>query len=216
VVRHPGVLACTHAAAVAVLLATSVAWADLEPGCPEHYYLGNDPSDSEAPDWSDNAQGVANDGTHWYFTHKVGLLKYEADWQERSAQADAGRIGSVGIPTVLSDAEINHFGDPDHHGGYVFVPFEGEGSLSAVIAAFRASDLAFVDWVDVTAYQSRAGWVAIDPVDGLLYTSTDRFVAGTPILRYALDLARIENGVPGASSHAVQVDGLENHVAVEG
>jgi hypothetical protein len=28
-------------------------------GCPSHFYLGNNPSNSEAPDWSDQAQGLA-------------------------------------------------------------------------------------------------------------------------------------------------------------
>ena len=66
-----------------------------------------------------------------------------------------------------------------------------------MIAAFRAKDLWFVDWVDVSSSQSRAGWVAIDPVEEILYTSTDTIIAGTQVLRYELDLERVENGVQG-------------------
>src|SRR5262249_5323045 len=121
--------------------------------------------------------------------------------------------GQVGIPPALEDIGIDHLGDPDYYAGYVFVPLEGvqyvyvppEGVLAgwwkririAGIAAFRASDLAFVDWVNVSAFQPKAGWVAIDPVEHMLYTSDDHIVAGTPLLRYAVDVSKIENGIPG-------------------
>jgi hypothetical protein len=169
-------------------------------GCPDHYYLGNNPSDSEAPDWSNNAQGVANDGRHWYFTHKGGLLKYEANWTPVPAGVDAGRILSVGIPDVLAERGINHYGDPDHYGGYIFVPFESDGDdddeLVAAIAVFRASNLELVDWQDLEPELRRTGWLAIDPVDRTLYTSTDVLVAGTPLMRYSLRLANIGTDTP--------------------
>ena len=72
-----------------------------------------------------------------------------------------------------------------------------ESNHRTVIGAFRAADLAFVDWVDVSALQSRAGWVAIDPVEQMLYTSHDRIVAGTPLKRYAVDVSKLDNGLPG-------------------
>jgi hypothetical protein len=164
-------------------------------GCPDHYYLGNNPSDSDAPDWSDNAQGIANDGRHWYFTHKGGLLKYQANWEPLSAAVDAGHVMSVGIPAELADKGINHYGDPDHYEGYIFVPFESDGGeddeLVAVIAVFRASDLQLVDWVNLEPNLRRTGWLAIDPVESTLYTSTDVLVAGTPLMRYSLNLPNL-------------------------
>lgn len=110
---------------------------------------------------------------------------------------DIGKIDSVGFPSELSTKSINHFGDPDHYRGYIFMPFEGPETVKSVIAVFRASDLAFVDWIDVTPHQVKAGWVAIDPVARTLYTSVDRLVAGTPLLRYQIDVAKIENGIQG-------------------
>src|SRR5688572_24760021 len=162
---------------------------------PLHIYLGNNPHGTDLPDWSENAQGLANDGHHWFFTNKTALFKYDADWVPVDGD-DVGKLRSVTFPPELAEVgiHVDHFGDPDHYGGYVFVPFEGQDTL---IAAYRADDLAFVDWVDISAFQTRTGWVAIDPVEQILYTSTDRIVAGTPILRYALDVTKIENDVQG-------------------
>ena len=53
-----------------------------------------------------------------------------------------------------------------HYRGYVLVPFEGDSTT--IIAAFSASDLTLVDWVDVHSFQTRAGWVAVDPVEQVL------------------------------------------------
>jgi hypothetical protein len=162
--------------------------------CPTHIYLGNDPHGTDLPDWSENAQGLANDGHHWFFTQRTRLFKYDANWVPIDG-FDGGRLADTGFPPELAAIGIDHFGDPDYHAGYVFVPFEGPSHT--VIAAFRAFDLAFVDWVDVHARQTRAGWVAIDPVEEVLYTSHDRIVAGTPLLRYAIEIDKIDNGVIG-------------------
>ena len=169
--------------------------------CPTHVYLGNTPGGTDLPDWSENAQGIANDGQHWFFTHKTGLLKYHKTWGPSDGD-DLGKLGSVSFPPELeaigisADGDDNgHFGDPDYYNGYIFVPFES--NHKTVIGAFRAADLAFMDWVEVSAFQSRAGWVAIDPVEQMLYTSHDRIVAGTPLQRYAVDVSKLDNGQPG-------------------
>jgi hypothetical protein len=173
--------------------------AALTAGCPTHFYLGNNP-DTDLPDWSEQAQGVANDGKHWFFTSmEGGLFKYDANWRPIDGD-DIGKLGHVGFPPELDAMGIDHFGDPDYYAGYVFVPFEHNDDDSqkqkALIGVFRASDLAFVDWMDMLAFQTKAGWVAIDPVEGILYTSHDRLVAGTPLLRYQVDLSKIENDIP--------------------
>ena len=214
-VRSPS---CARSSATAILGSTllwcSSAWSAITPGCPDHTYLGNNPSNTELPDWSDNAQGVANDGEHWFFSRVNRLFKYSANWTPIDGD-DIGKLAEAGFPAELSTKGINHFGDPDHYRGYIFMPFEGGDSVKAVIAVFRASDLAFVDWVDVTPYQVKAGWLAIDPVSSTLYTSIDHLVAGTPLLRYQVDVTKIENGSQGdfltpTTPAAVQdVDGNE-------
>lgn len=165
--------------------------------CPAHVYRGNAPSKSESPDWSESAQGIANDGEHWFFTNRRRLMKYERNWSGVHAGPDDGKLASVGIPRELRRRGINHFGDPDYHGGYVFVPFEGPRSLRAVIAAFRASDLSLVDWVDITRYQHKTGWVAVDVPAQQVYTSLSSLSADHQFHRYDLHLSKIDNGVEG-------------------
>jgi len=204
------------AAAVAMLLITVPlpTWAALNDSCPTYTYLGNSPNDSDAPDWSEQAQGVANDGEHWFFTHQNKLFKYDAEWKAKGWGDDNGKIKSVGIPGGLEDLGINHFGDLDHYGGYLFVPFEGQdieiikdalGSVVeihitpiSIIAVFRATDLVFVDSMDVTAHQTKLGWLAIDPVTLSLYSSGNTLSKDLNLLRYHdLDITKVENGIIG-------------------
>jgi hypothetical protein len=172
--------------------------AELASDCPipSHVYLGNNPDGTDWPDWSENAQGIANDGKLWFFTSKSGgLFMYATNWEPIDGD-DIGKFRNVGFPLQLKSIGIDHFGDPDYYAGYVFVPFEG--NHRAVIAAFRASNLGFVDWVDVSAFQPKAGWVAIDPVERILYTSDDHINADAPLLlRYEVDVSKLENGIPG-------------------
>ncbi len=204
------------------LLWASTAWSAITPGCPDHIYLGNDPSNTELPDWSNNAQGVANDGEHWFYTRVNRMFKYQTNWTPVDGP-DSGLMQSVGFPPFLDAAGINHFGDIDHYRGYIFVPFEGEDAIKTVVAVYRASDLALVDWMNMTQYQSKFGWLAIDPVSGILHSSTDHLVAGTPLTRYQIDPKKLENGVAGdflteLDAVAVQdadgtpVDGIYNYM----
>ena len=192
----------TVSAATTVTVLPLTAPPEIPANCPTHVYLGNTPGGTDFPDWSEDAQGIANDGQHWFFTHKTGLLKYHKNWWPIGGDDDLGKLGSVSFPPELvaigisaDDDDNGHFGDPDYYAGYVFVPLES--NQRTVIGVFRAADLAFVDWVDVSASQSRAGWVAIDPVEQMLYTSHYRIVAGTPLKRYAVDVSKLDNGLPG-------------------
>lgn len=168
--------------------------------CPGYVYLGNDPGGNDDADWSDNAQGIASDGEYWYFTNEGALYKYEANWHEVDG-FDPGRVASRSIPTAMVDLGMDHYGDLDHYEGYLFVPFEDNkddpSPPLAIIAVFRASDLAFLDWIDVTDHQRKAGWAAIQPVERVLYSSTNALKAENPLVRYALDLSAVENGIPG-------------------
>ena len=200
-------LARSLAGLVALLGTSGPAWSQLVDGCPEHTYLGNRPSDRDETDWSEQAQGIANDGEHWFFTRDTRLFKYEANWEDVDGD-DVGKLlgGGVGFPEALAEGTfsdgIDHFGDPDHYAGYVFVPFENNHPACpvvcphdppfAIIGVYTADDLTFVDWIDITQYQEKAGWVAIDPVKQQLYTSVSTLEPGlTPLLRYDLDVSKI-------------------------
>ena len=91
---------------------------EIPANCPTHVYLGNTPGGTDFPDWSENAQGIANDGQHWFFTHKTGLLKYHKNWWPIGGD-DLGKLGSVSFPPELEaigisddDDDNGHFGNP--------------------------------------------------------------------------------------------------------
>jgi hypothetical protein len=180
--------------------------AELTPDCPTHFWFGNSPSHSDAPDWSEDAQGVAHseDG-HWFFTANDGdddphrLLEYDSDWKAIDGERDEGRgSGILGIPPVLAALGYNHYGDLDQYHGYLFIPFTAPGR--AAIAAIRASDLHFVDFVELQdCCQPTVGWVAVNPAERMagvaptkvaLYTSLSHI---TEFIRYTLDIDKLED-----------------------
>jgi len=204
-----------------ILVLASGASAQLSDACPSYTYWGNLPGNTDNPDWSESAQGVANDGEYWFFTQKVNMYKYERNWRSVGGP-DEGRLIGVGIPDVLSGPGtpegsrkcIDHYGDLDQYRGYLFVPFEGGSCVlndvvvckpgclvptepNAIIAVFRTSDLTLVDWVDISDVQVKTGWAAVNPVDGLLYTSGNELTATDPIYRYAIDFEALEDGEQG-------------------
>jgi len=195
---------------------------DLPSTCPVYVFHGNNPGASEAADWSEQAQGVAHDKDHWFFTHPFRLFKYGAAWRPVDDAEDELLVASVGIPGVMNDEVVglpdwnhevyDHFGDPDHHRGYVLVPVEtGPDSFPfaetyvrrSALAVFRASDLSLVDYAEMTSHgQTRAGWIAVDPVasaiDGsgntiILYASNSTVEADRPLFRYRLNVALLED-----------------------
>lgn len=116
-------------------------------------------------------QGVATSSSQWYFARNedpqlvriplTSSLTTHGTW-------DAAAV--VGMPTVLANQGYDHFGDPDEHGGFVYVPVERhDKTLPGVIAQFDPS-LVFRGYA--TLVHNDAPWVAIDPTTGLLYSSS--------------------------------------------
>ena len=137
-------------------------------------YLGTYPKHRNNG-WSNALQGVANDKDNWFFTQTGVLWKFPIshdlkDKIGKTVKAGLG-IGRVRIPASLS--AYDHFGDLDQHSGLLYVPLEGGGNPR--IAVFRSSDLAFLDSQVLLRPggkpMTQSGWCAINPTDGLLYTS---------------------------------------------
>jgi hypothetical protein len=172
-----------------------------DPVCPPVDFLRDYPKDEELP-WSENVQGVAHDDGHWFFSQQGSLLKLPTNFPlhqdpdfEDSPNGELRRELDDDAYEDLSDAGINHFGDIDQLGGFVFAPLEKPADpffpelspARAFIAAFDASDLQLVSFVEVTAFQGpKAGWLAIDPWTGYLYTSPSH--VSSEIYRYKLDI----------------------------
>ena len=161
---------------------------------PPYLYLGDYPQDRENG-WSDKLQGVAHDHRHWFFTQKGRLWRFpdSLDLRESIERPDPARgILRVGIPRELSAKGYDHFGDLDHHRGLLLVPLEG--ARPPVIAVFRAHDLGFVGPIALPR-QRNAGWNAVDPGSGWVYSSESEVGAGKgAVLAYALPWDQVLTG----------------------
>ena len=202
------------AATAAMLVFTAPAQA-----CAIPDFLGDFPKDEEL-NWSENVQGVAHDDGHWFFTNQDSLIKLPADFDLSDdpdfahPTADLRRRKLQDNPfdpfdddnyDKLDELGIDHFGDIDYYGGFIWAPLEKpaiiqpDGTVSpakSFIAVFDPSTLDLVDWVEITAHQGpKAGWLAIDPWKGYLYTSPSHVSSqknedeGTDqVYRYRIDL----------------------------
>ena len=179
-----------------------------------HNYLGNFPYDAQT-DWSEELQGVTHDESHWFFTQKNRLLKFQATTDLRSNRNKA--LNHVGIPRELTSLGYDHFGDLDYievdGQGYLFIPVEGFAEatvpplggtppprerIQPVVAVFRSQDLQYVGCADLTKQtvegkNPNAGWCAFHPIDKQLYTSSNRIDENNPVFRYEVDFGALSN-----------------------
>jgi hypothetical protein len=134
-------------------------------------YLGDYPEDSN-PGWTNNIQGVAHDDSNWFFTQDVRLwripLSHDLEEAIIPIFIDDNQFLNAPIPSSLEEAGGDHMGDPDHHEGLLYVPLEGTSPPRILI--FQGSNLNFIDSAPLTA-QNDAPWCAINPLNGLLYSS---------------------------------------------
>ncbi len=175
----------------AALVPAQAGVAAAQAACPSVDFTRDYPRDEELP-WSENGQGVAHDATHWFFAQQGALISLPTNFplhadpnfasspngelRRRLTDPAYGALGSLGI---------NHFGDIDVYGEFVFAPLERSGG--SYIAAFSTTTLELVSFVEITGIQgAKAGWLAIDAWTGLLYTSGQH--VADYIFRYQVDL----------------------------
>ena len=159
----------------------------------QHTYLGNMP-DERQDDWTEECQGATHDRDHWFITQKNAVWRVPIGKDLRDhLQHGVDGVIRRGIPV----AGYDHFGDPSHHDGRLYVPLEGKRKIFAFltrprvprIAVFRASDLQFL-WSAPLRKQQKAGWCAIDS-KGVLVTSNSRVTprgakGEGPLFRYRI------------------------------
>jgi hypothetical protein len=137
----------------------------------QHTYLGNLP-DERQDDWTNECQGVTHDGNHWFITQKDAVWRVPIGKDLRDHLQDG--VDGVQRRTIPLTG-YDHFGDPDSHGGTLYIPLEGKRRIFPFvtvprvprIAAFRSSDLQFL-WSAPLPQQQQAGWCAIDSTGVLL------------------------------------------------
>jgi hypothetical protein len=140
---------------------------------PRQYdYIGDHPEGGQ-PGWSEEVQGVTQDGSAWLFsqneggdTPKLWRFPFAHDLDEHVDKPDPGlAIQQAELPLHLS--ANTHFGDIDCFDGHVYVPLQYESPRT--IAVYDAQTLAFVASGHLT--NGTGAWCAINPLNGLLYES---------------------------------------------
>ncbi|MFH8519910.1 hypothetical protein ACH4CE_33465 [Streptomyces gelaticus] len=119
----------------------------------------------------ERGQGVATDGTFFYYAGPGGMVKATVANDSEVASSMAP------IPWGLSGTYgSDHIGDVESYGGYVIAPIEdgGSGYQHPLLALYNASDLSYTGrYVQLPLAQMPGGvpWVAVDAAAGLVYTS---------------------------------------------
>ncbi len=148
-------------------------------------------------------QGLCWDGAHYYVVDTNALHKYDAGWN--LVASNSNPIGDVGNGT-------NHCGDPDVHGGVLYVPAESYTSPTVFsnqrIARFKASDLTFIDSVDVSAQGDEVSTVAVDVERNTLWTTRYSDSAQHRINGYNLQTLAY-TGSSSGSPGAMRVQGMQ-------
>jgi hypothetical protein len=155
-------------------------------------YVNNYPHDKGTA-WSHKVQGITHDANYWYIT-QVGRLWQIPLSSDLNAKSPANSK-DVGIPADLASQGYDHFGDLDYHAGLLYIPVEGKGNtLVPALAVFRADDLSYLGSAKLSV-QHGAGWVAFNPKDGLLYSSSSYINSSSPVYIYSIDHGRGTNFV---------------------
>lgn len=122
-------------------------------------------------------QGVCFDGEHYYVTDTNAIKKYDTSFT--LVTTNTNPCGDVG-------GGVDHVGDPDVYGGILYVPIETYVNPTTFsnqkITRFRASDLTFIDAVDVSAQAHECSSVCYVPSEDRLYVSS--FGDGSKLWRY--------------------------------
>lgn len=159
------------------------------------YLTSQDHPNNLDSDWTDNVQGITNDGLYWYITQKTKLIRAP----EIADLAD--NLYQYGYTELSNWPELSgyeHFGDisffdpdpNDGQSGYILVPVDSAPSY-ARLALFQANETLTYIGSDVFAGQGHnAGWVAVGP-DGTVYSSEN---APTEIRKYQVNWNDIQQG----------------------
>jgi hypothetical protein len=138
-----------------VLPGDETLWSDFQ-------YLPSYPESCETA-WSRDAQGIAHDDSHWYLSDSWMIYRYpvgaDVALDEQTAEA-------------LVPEDCAHIGDLDFVDGELFAAMENCNNDSGNRLYVYDDQLRVKRWADVpAAAQAQMGWVAVNPIDGMIYAS---------------------------------------------
>lgn len=116
----------------------------------------------------ESCQGVAHDGTYWYFTAngdngRQGVFKYNQSMNQIKSLRFSGNINLRSIP------ELGHVGDPDCYQGKIYIPIQNPHGFLVMDTSLSATS---VNWFPTQKIGDSHPWCAVNPWNGMLYTST--------------------------------------------
>jgi hypothetical protein len=125
-------------------------------------------------------QGVATDGTSWFFSGTTGLEKTNAQFSKMTSNAFA-------IPVNLALQGSDHIGDIDFYNGTIYAPVEDKGYKAPKVVLYDPSSLSSGQVFDVPQALQTAGvpWIAVDGPRSVAYMAE---WDPTPVL-HVFDLA---------------------------
>jgi hypothetical protein len=159
------------------------------------WYLREHPSGSESF-WANDAQGLANDGAHWFAVKGYNASNtqiFKVPFSYDLASSSSAGLLQTGIPAELRNVGYDHFGDPDQSSGFLFVPLEDSSRrLKPGIVVFSTVDLRFLSWFELSdSPQQNAPWLAIRPGTRTLWVSASDPSEGNQIREYDIDWDRL-------------------------
>lgn len=156
------------------------------------------------------SQGLATDGTQWFFSWQYGLER--ADLNYNSVQKNSNYPNQIGIPTPLLAQGSNHIGDIDYYNGKIYAPIEnGPSYTKPYIGVFNSSDLSYTGTsylLDQTKLTQGVPWVAVDGANDLAYTAEWNSTSQLNVYRLSdftflrnIDLGTTLGRIQGAKVH---------------
>lgn len=128
-------------------------------------YIKDDPSYSTVDNVNvDDIQGVANDGTYWYLTNTKRLYRIPGN----KLNDKNSSIFITQLPSPINN--YNHFGDLDCFNGLLYIPVTKTDSNKTPILLVLTKNFEVVKWAYFPSSQKRAGWVAVNPINGRIYS----------------------------------------------
>jgi hypothetical protein len=109
-------------------------------------------------------QGIATDGTSWFFSGTTGLEKTDASFASATKNV-------LAIPIPLAIAGSDHIGDIDYWSGTIYAPVEDKGYKAPKVVLYDPSSLGAGTVFDVPQSLQTGGvpWIAVDGPRGVAY-----------------------------------------------
>lgn len=136
------------------------------------HFLGDYPGDAN-PGWHEDAQGVAHDAEHWFFTQTKAIWKIPVGHDLNAGSDGFSMVSLDDVEDLVEDGYV-HMGDPEcfvfDGQTFVLVPMEKDDNQPPpAIAFFRGDSLDFVVHVHFP-HPTHGSWCATD-AQGLVYAA---------------------------------------------